>query len=245
MLAGPTAVGKGTVAARGARPPSRDLDLGLGDDPATAARGAARRALLVRHRRGVRRHGRGGASCWSGRSCTVRRSTAPRGRPVEAALEPGAPGAAGDRPAGCAPGPGDDAGGAVRLPARRRRGRSWSAGWSAAAPRRAAERARRLQTAREELAAETEFDVVIVNHEVHAAAEELVTLMTAPLPRSRGRDHHRRLVRLLRVWPHPRRRGRDQPLDRRPADQDGQQVPAGALQRQARSADQCLLLPAR
>jgi guanylate kinase len=39
------------------------------------------------------------------------------------------------------------------------------------------ERARRLETAREELAAETEFDVTIVNHEVHAAAEELVALM--------------------------------------------------------------------
>ncbi len=41
----------------------------------------------------------------------------------------------------------------------------------------AAEQARRLETAREELAAETEFDVTIVNHEVHAAAEELVALM--------------------------------------------------------------------
>ena len=39
------------------------------------------------------------------------------------------------------------------------------------------ERARRLDTAREELAAEPEFDVTIVNHEVHAAADELVTLM--------------------------------------------------------------------
>jgi guanylate kinase len=41
----------------------------------------------------------------------------------------------------------------------------------------AAERARRLETAREELAAESEFDVTVVNHEVHAAAEELVALM--------------------------------------------------------------------
>ncbi len=40
------------------------------------------------------------------------------------------------------------------------------------------ERARRLETARDELAAEPEFDVTIVNHEVHAAAEQLVTLMT-------------------------------------------------------------------
>ncbi|MBZ5741304.1 guanylate kinase [Nocardioides mangrovi] len=42
----------------------------------------------------------------------------------------------------------------------------------------AEERERRLETARGELAAEEEFDVTIVNHEVHAAAEELVTLMT-------------------------------------------------------------------
>lgn len=41
------------------------------------------------------------------------------------------------------------------------------------------ERERRLATARTELAAEAEFDVTIVNHEVHAAADELVTLMRA------------------------------------------------------------------
>ena len=39
------------------------------------------------------------------------------------------------------------------------------------------ERERRLETARDELAAEAEFDVTIVNHEVHAAAEELVALV--------------------------------------------------------------------
>lgn len=39
------------------------------------------------------------------------------------------------------------------------------------------ERERRLLTAREELAAEPEFDVTIVNHEVRAAADDLVTLM--------------------------------------------------------------------
>lgn len=42
------------------------------------------------------------------------------------------------------------------------------------------ERARRLSTAREELAAEPEFDVTIVNREVHAAAAELVALMVDP-----------------------------------------------------------------
>jgi guanylate kinase len=40
-----------------------------------------------------------------------------------------------------------------------------------------AERERRLATAREEMAAEPEFDAVIVNGEIHAAAEELVALM--------------------------------------------------------------------
>jgi guanylate kinase len=39
-----------------------------------------------------------------------------------------------------------------------------------------AERERRLATAREELAAKAEFDASIVNREVHAAAEELVAL---------------------------------------------------------------------
>jgi guanylate kinase len=42
------------------------------------------------------------------------------------------------------------------------------------------ERARRLQTALEELAAEAEFDVAIVNTEIHRAAEELVALMVNP-----------------------------------------------------------------
>src|SRR3546814_11163929 len=48
------------------------------------------------------------------------------------------------------------------------------------------ERERRLETARIEMAAEAEFDVTIVNHEVHDAAQELVALMKAPsLPADR------------------------------------------------------------
>jgi guanylate kinase len=39
------------------------------------------------------------------------------------------------------------------------------------------ERARRLETAREELAAEPEFDATVVNSDVSRAAEELVVLM--------------------------------------------------------------------
>ena len=42
------------------------------------------------------------------------------------------------------------------------------------------ERARRLETAVAELAAEEEFDVTVVNTDVHQAAEELVTLMLDP-----------------------------------------------------------------
>jgi guanylate kinase len=45
----------------------------------------------------------------------------------------------------------------------------------------AQDRERRLETARRELAAETEFDAVVVNREVHDAAEELVTLMVGRL----------------------------------------------------------------
>jgi guanylate kinase len=41
----------------------------------------------------------------------------------------------------------------------------------------AAERERRLETARGELAAETEFDVTVVNRQIHDAGEELVELM--------------------------------------------------------------------
>ncbi|MBA2699694.1 MAG: guanylate kinase [Nocardioidaceae bacterium] len=41
------------------------------------------------------------------------------------------------------------------------------------------ERTRRLETAVEELAAEKEFDVTLVNTEIHAAADELVALMSS------------------------------------------------------------------
>jgi guanylate kinase len=50
------------------------------------------------------------------------------------------------------------------------------------------QRARRLETARLELAAADEFDATIINHEVHASAEELVALMTLDRDIS-GPDH--------------------------------------------------------
>jgi guanylate kinase len=54
----------------------------------------------------------------------------------------------------------------------------------------AEERGRRLETARQELAAEEWFDVTIVNTEVHVASEQLVTLMRNP--RIHLRDPHPR-----------------------------------------------------
>ena len=44
----------------------------------------------------------------------------------------------------------------------------------------AAERERRLATARQELAAEAEFDITLVNHDVEQVCKELVTLMSSP-----------------------------------------------------------------
>jgi guanylate kinase len=55
------------------------------------------------------------------------------------------------------------------------------------------ERSRRLQTALREMAAEAEFDATVVNTEIHAAAEELVELMcerarSATSPPRQGRS---------------------------------------------------------
>ncbi len=59
----------------------------------------------------------------------------------------------------------------------------------------AAERSRRLETAREELAAEREFDVTIVNDDVHRATDHLVECMglrpVAPTPGSVTMTDHR------------------------------------------------------
>ncbi len=53
------------------------------------------------------------------------------------------------------------------------------------------ERARRLATAVEEIAAEPEFDVTVVNTEVRAAAEELVSLMSSELDPADSTDDRR------------------------------------------------------
>jgi guanylate kinase len=54
------------------------------------------------------------------------------------------------------------------------------------------ERARRLETAKVEMAAEKEFDVTIVNDDVRRAAEELVSLLQSPSanPRRRTAQPH-------------------------------------------------------
>lgn len=52
-----------------------------------------------------------------------------------------------------------------------------------------AERERRLATARTEMAAESEFDVTIVNREVHAAAADLVALMRLHHEPEHSPDH--------------------------------------------------------
>ncbi len=78
VLAGPTAVGKGTVASY-IRRHHPDVRLSrLGDDARAPARRGRGRALLLRRRRRVRPHGRGGASSSSGRPCTTPTATARR-----------------------------------------------------------------------------------------------------------------------------------------------------------------------
>lgn len=57
------------------------------------------------------------------------------------------------------------------------------------------EMSRRLATAVDEMAAEPEFDVTIVNHEVHAAADELVSLTML--------DHEPRKIQPGPNTPHP------------------------------------------
>ena len=60
---------------------------------------------------------------------------------------------------------------------RHRRGRSWSAAWSAGAPRTRPSGSAGWPPRARSWPPQAEFDVSIVNREVHAAAEELVALM--------------------------------------------------------------------
>ena len=122
-----------------------------------------------------------------------------------------------------------DARGAVRVPRAAVAGTSWSAGWSAGAPRPRRSASARLATARDELAAEPEFDVTIVNDDVRRASEELVSLMRRVQRADLAPPDRRRPVHDPRRTPTDeetptvsgtagRPRGHHQPADRRPAD---------------------------
>ena len=160
-------------------PLPRRLALGLDDHPQAASRRGRRRALPLRRRRRVRAPARGRRAPRVGR----------RARPGQVRH----PARAGRRRAGrrgarrcwrsTCRAPARCASGCPRrcsCSSRRRAGTSWSAGWSAGAPRPRRSARRRLATAREELAAQREFDVTIVNDDVRRASEELVSLMRAP-----------------------------------------------------------------
>ena len=134
VLAGPTAVGKGTVAGVHPRAPPRRAALGLGDDARAAPRRGGGRELLLRRRRRVRPHDRRGRAARVGdraqrlplRHPARRRSRTPRR---------GQQRAAGDRHPGRPLGAPRDAGGDAGLPAAADAGTNSCAGWSAAAPR--------------------------------------------------------------------------------------------------------------
>ena len=121
--------------------------------------------------------GRRRTRCWSGPSCTAGTATAPRAAPVLAALAERPAGDPGDRPAGRPAGPASlaRARGSSSWPRRR---------WEELVRRlvgrgteSAAQRERRLETARAEMAAQAEFDHVVVNGEVGQAVEDLVALV--------------------------------------------------------------------
>ena len=99
-----------------------------------------------------------------------------------------------------------------------------------------------LEHAREELAAEPEFDVTVVNDFVEQAADELVGLLGSP---TSAQARTRRIEVAFRVRNRRQPRRHHQPADRRAAREDHVEVRAGHLRGQARPPDQRLLQPAR
>ena len=180
MLAGPTAVGKGTVSRHirenyPERPAQR-----LGDDAPAArrARSTASTTTSCPTTQFDDLIARGEFLEYATVHNAYRYGT-PR-PPIDAALAQGKSVLLEIDLQGARAGPGGDAGGAAGVPAARRPGRSWCAGWSAAAPRIPSSRPAAWRTARIELRAQDEFDVKVVNHDVGQAAQEVVELLAVP-----------------------------------------------------------------
>ena len=176
MLAGPTAVGKGTVSAYVREQLPRGLALRLGDHPPPRPGEVDGVHYHFVDEAEFERMEAAGELLESAVVHGRNHYGTPRG-PVEQALRRAPDGAARDRPPGRPPGP------RARMPealfvflappswdelVRRLVGRGTED---------EEERERRLETARVEMAAADEFDVTIVNDDVRRAAEELVSLM--------------------------------------------------------------------
>jgi hypothetical protein len=146
VLAGPTAVGKGTVSAYIRTHFPAGVALGVDDHPRRRARGRSTGCTTTSSRPRSSTGSSQRGSSWSMPSCTAAPSTAPR---VVRSSEPsplGQPAAAGDRPAGSPSGARDDARGAVRLSRPAELGRT-RAPVGRARHRDAEEREVRLETA--------------------------------------------------------------------------------------------------
>src|SRR6185437_14762686 len=108
---------------------------------------------------------------------------------------------------------------------------------------------KRLAAAKDELRAEHEFDITLVNTSVLDVCAQLVALMTAQPVRLPARSPHWRAVPQTGTGQAIRRvdsgrysgaRGNHQPADRRAARRGGQQVRPGDHGFQAGQADQCV-----